>query len=325
MLSTPAQAVAVLSILLAACNLPAAEPLWLSDTAPHSRGHGSQGHGGPVEVRKGVYYKRLWLRQGQAADNSDYVSRVDETPKLVLIDTDGKVEEKLLKKDDKADALNVAFAMPNEGFYNAYLKRQHVEGDRLEVQIAKAEVLKHSCREGHDHVQEKMPPHHNAGMPLEIVRNRQPKENFHSRLGHGDEVSFTVLRNGNPLPGARVTLTSGQGWSKSLLSDEQGRVSYTMIRDYYPSWEAFEKRHAQPYLVNALYTMPQAGELDGQPYRETRYLASYAGKYYPSPDDYESYAYGLSFGLFALLSTGGGIYLFRRRRKRPYQEVSFND
>jgi hypothetical protein len=325
MIYMPFRAKVLLSILTFVSHALDADPLWLSDRGPHAHGHGSRGHGGPVEVRKGVYYKRLWLREGVAPESADYVAQADETAQLVLIDTMGKVTEKSLEKDDEAGVLNVAFAMPDEGFYNAYVEQQRVAGDVLEVRIAKAEVKKHSCREGHDHVQEKMPPHHHAGMPLEIVRNRQPKENFHTRMGHGDEVSFTVLRNGDPLPGAQVTLTSGQGWSKSLRSDKQGRVKYTMIRDYYPAWEQFEKRHAQPYLVNALYTLPEAGELDGQRYRQTRYLASYTGNYYPSPDDYESYAYGLSFGLFALLSTGSGIYLFRRRRKRPYQEVSFND
>ena len=68
----------------------------------------------------------------------------------------------------------------------------------------------------------------------------------------------------------------------------------------------------------------EAGEVDGRPYRSTRYLASFTGNYYPSPDDYESYAYGLAFGLFALVATGLGIYLYRRRRNRPYREVRFH-
>jgi hypothetical protein len=278
-----------------------------------------------VERRKGVYYKRLWLREGDMPETAKYLEQADGEPSILLIDTKGEQKKKTFERDGGVGAFNVVFAMPDEGFYNAYLEQRRVDGGVLQVRIAKAEVMKHSCREGHDNVEEKMPPRVNAAMPLEIVRERQPKENFHTRLGHGNEVNFLVLRNGEPLPGAQVTLTSGQGWSKRLVSDEQGRVSYVMIRDYYPVWSKFKKRHAQPYLVSAQYDLPEEGELNGRSYRATRYMASYSGRYYPSPDDYESYAYGLSFGLFALVSTGGGIYLFRRRRKRPYKEVRFNE
>jgi hypothetical protein len=282
-------------------------------------------HGGAVEVRKGVYYKHLWLRQGGLPLEASYVDSLAKPPSLVVLDTEGKASEKTLQGKGEKGLFSASFAMPNEGFYNAYVTLQRVDGGLREVQVAKAEVLKHSCREGHDNVQEKMPPRHHRESPLEIVRERQPRENFHSRVGYGDTISFLVLRQGRPLPGAKVTLTSGQGWSRQRLSDEEGRVSYTMIRDYYPSWALFKKRHAQPYMVQALYLAPEAGELNGVPYRDTRYLASLSGHYYPSPDDYESYAYGLSFGLFAMVATGLGITRYRRSRRRPYREVDFNE
>ncbi|MEJ2620263.1 MAG: hypothetical protein P8163_08365, partial [Candidatus Thiodiazotropha sp.] len=44
------------------------------------------------------------------------------------------------------------FNMPDEGFYNAYLTQRLIVDDKLEITTAKAVVLKHSCREGHDHV-----------------------------------------------------------------------------------------------------------------------------------------------------------------------------
>lgn len=308
------------------CDLSmAAAPLWLSDVPPKGGRRMGGSHGGPVEVRDGVYYKHLWLRQGGSPMDAAYVRQLSDAPKLLLLDTGGKVSERALQGEGKQGVLKVDFPMPAEGFYNAYLSLQRLDGEVREVEVAKAEVLKHSCREGHDHVQEKMPPRHSSDIPLEIVRDRHAKEDFHSRIGYGDQLSFTVMRNGSPLPGARVVLTSGQGWSKSSLSDVEGRVSYTMIRDYYPPWSLFEKRHAQPYLVNALYTQPEEGVLDGKSYRATRYLASFTGNYYPSPNDYESYAYGLMFGLFALVATGLGIYLYRRRRNRPYREVRFHE
>lgn len=308
------------------CDLSmAADPLWLSSDPPKGSRRMGRSHGGPVEVRNGVHYKHLWLRQGEVPTEATYVREIQEAPKLLLLDTAGKISEKGFEDKARSGSLNASFPMPAEGFYNAYVTLQRLDGDVREVTIAKAEVLKHSCREGHDNIQEKMSPRHNGDIPLEIVRDRRPKEDFHARLGYGDRVSFTVLRNGAPLPGARVVLTSGQGWSKGGLSDAAGQVEYAMIRDYYPPWNLFEKRHAQPYLVRAFYTVPQEGELEGEPYRSIRYQASFSGNYYPSPNDYESYAYGLTFGLFALVATGLGIYLYRQRRNRPYREVRFHE
>jgi len=307
------------------CDLSlAADSLWLSDEPPKGSRRMGRGHGGPVEVRKGVYYKHLWLRQGELPTEAAYVREVEGAPKLLLLDSEGKISKKDFEDKAESAFLNASFPMPEEGFYNAYVTLQRLDGDVREVMIAKAEVLKHSCREGHDNIQEKMPPRHNSDIPLEIVRDRRLKEDFHSRLGYGDRISFKVLHNGAPLPGAQVVLTSGQGWSKRGLSDAEGRVEYTMIRDYYPPWNLFEKRHAQPYLVRTIYSAPEAGELEGEAYRRSRYQASFSGNYYPSPNDYESYAYGLTFGLFALVATGLGIYLYRRRRNRPYREVRFH-
>lgn len=301
------------------------EQLWLSDTAPFAD-HGSKhSHGGPVQVRRGVYYKHLWLRHGSSPQESGYVEQITSLSAMLLIDTEGKVSESPVGRDKEHGFYNIDFAMPKEGFYNAYVIRQRVFDGLREVEVAKAEVLKHSCREGHDNVQEKMPPRHSERVPLEIVRERLPKENFHSLVSYGDSVSFLVLREGTPQPGAVVSLTTGQGWSKSAISDSDGRVSYKLIRDYYPPWYRFKKRHAQPYLLNASYTLSQSGELEGQPFQRTIYRSSIAGNYYPSARDYESYAFGLTLGLLALLLTGIAVYIYRRRRHRPFPEVRFDD
>lgn len=316
--------VSALMIFLSASAV-AGETLWLSDTPPCDSHKGAHSHGGPVEIRRGIYWKHLWLRVGDGPQEQGYVEQENQFPPLILMDTKGRISEKELGRDKEHGLLDINFPMPEEGFYNVYVRRQHVNNDERRVQIAKAEVLKHSCREGHDNIREKIVPRHNAAMDLEIVRERQPKENLHFRLGFGDTVSFLVLRNGKPQPDATVTLTTALGWSKRALSDGQGRVRYTMIRDYFPPWRLFNKRHAQPYMVEAQYRMPESGELDGQSYDHTRYCASFAGSYFPSRRAYMSYAYGLMIGLFALVFSGLAVYLYRRRRIRPYREVCFNE
>ncbi len=301
----------------------ASDPIWLSDHAPKGNRGMRSSHGGPMELRRGTYYKHLWVRQGDSPQQIRYTQSWEGSPSMQLLDAQGQLSEIPLQVQ-KGQGLEAVFPMPDEGFYNAYLQQVRIEDGQRQVSIAKTEVLKHVCREGHDHVEEKMPPRHNPSIPLEIVRERQAKENFHSRTGFGEEIRFSILHQGQPLAGAKVTLTSGQGWSKTTLSDDQGQAAFTMIRDYFPEWTEFDKRHAQPYMVQAVFDSSDAGELEGVAYHGTHYQASFMGQYYPSEADYESYGYGLSYGLGALLLTGGGTYFFRRRRSRPYREVRFD-
>lgn len=296
----------------------AGEPLWLSDTPPHG-GHdgGRHGHGGPVEVRRGVPYKHLWLRLGDTPRDSGAVAGVAKLSPLVLLDAADRRSEQPVKRDGHG-LYDTAFPMPAEGFYNAYLAHEWVQDGTREVKLAKAEVLKHNCREGHDGVEEKMPPRRRDDTPLEILRERRPGENFHSLLSHGDTVTFRILARGAPLAGVPVSFASFHGWTNRALSDAEGRVRFTLVRDYYPPWHEFEKRHPQDYLVSAVHETDEAGEVEGKPYRRTVYRASFAGSYHPSPKDYASHAWGLAFGLFALSFSGGAVYLHRRRRGRDF-------
>lgn len=323
--TTPCRLIFSALIVLLGASVAAAETLWLSDAPPCDSQKGAHSHGGRVEIRRGIFHKHLWLRYGSGPQEPGYVTQESRFAPLTLIDTKGRVSQQEISVDKAHGLLDINFAMPQEGFYNVYVSRQQVNNGVRQFQIAKAEVLKHSCREGHDNIEDKMPPRHHAVIPLEIVRERRPKENFHTRIGFGDTISFIVLRNGKPQPEAEVTLTTALGWSRRAVSDGRGRVSYTMIRDYFPPWRMFNKRHAQPYLVTAEYRRQESGRLDGRDYDRTLYCASFAGAYFPSRRDYESYAYGLMIGLFALVFSGLAVYLYRRRRIRPYREVCFDE
>lgn len=325
MSTTPYRLITCLFIILLYSSAAIGGTLWLSDQSPHASHGGAHAHGGPVKVRRGVFYKNLWLRHGDQPQNDNYITGGTHFSPMQLLNAKGQLSELKVERDKMHGMLNVDFPMPDEGFYNVYINHQWLDKGRRLFLIAKAEVLKHSCREGHDHVKENMPVKHNPKVPLEIVRERLPKENFHTLIGHGDTVTFTVMSKGKPQPGAEVTLTTDRGWSKKEITDEKGQVSYAMIRDYYPKWHEFNKRNTQPYVVSAEYLAPISGFLDGEHYRDTLYRSSYSGNFYPSPRDYESYAFGLSFGVFAIVFSGLAIYLYRRRRNRPYREVRFHE
>ncbi|MEJ2692003.1 MAG: hypothetical protein P8166_02835 [Candidatus Thiodiazotropha sp.] len=316
---------ALLLTLFCAQNVHGGEPLWLSDKPPEdaTSNRTQRSHGGPVERGpKGVYRKRLWLRSGGSPAEAAYVTTDGESSSQLLVPDQSM--GKLKQPVEKGHA-QLLFDMPDEGFYNAYLTQQRVVNGSLEITTAKAEILKHSCREGHDHVSDLMSPNRLSAIPLEIVRERQPEENFHSRVGFGDNISFLVLSRGEPVAGAEVTLHTRSGWRNTAVSDEQGRVAFTVIRDYFPRWELFNSRYRQEYLAVARLQGDESGSYRGETYRGASYVATLPGHYYPSSSDYASYGYGLSFGLFGLTFSGLSVYLYRRRRVRPYREVQCDD
>jgi hypothetical protein len=315
----------LLLLLMSTQSAFAGELLWLSDAPPdeESASHLHRSHGGPVERGpRGVTRKRLWLRSGEIPAEASYVAPEGEFTAQLLNPGKKQLQPDQPVKDQHAQLL---FNMPDEGFYNAYLTRHVVENNTLEIVAAKAEVLKHSCREGHDHVEELMPPNHLPDIPLEIVRERLPNENFHGRVAYGDKITFLVLAKGKPVSGAEVTLHTRSGWRNTSTTDEQGHARFTIIRDYFPDWELFKSRHRQEFLAVATMQSDEIGSYQGQSYSSAKMIATLPGHYYPSSRDYESYGYGLSFGLFGLTFSGVAIYLFRRRRVRPYKEIRFDE
>jgi hypothetical protein len=98
-------------------------------------------------------------------------------------------------------------------------------------------------------------------------------------------------------------------------------VTFTLINDYYPGLLQFKKGHRQNYLVVAEREVADSGDFQGLPYTKAHYIATLAGSYGPSPYDYRSYAWGLGIGFFVFFFGGLAVYLYRRRRVRPYLDV----
>lgn len=315
--------------------------LWLTDAAPFKRdgkGGGRPGSGGkPAGAgmaggqmggmgeggKDAVPTKRVWLRAG----GNPKTARPATAEESALVQgPDGKTSE--IAVEPHGGPYNVKFPTPAQGSYTVYFSRRALERDTLTVSLAKAEVMAASMGHGtpKDVAARLVMPRTESRIPVEIVRERKDKETPFTRLNYGDEIAFQVLKAGVPVQNARVTFTSGQGWSNSAQSDEDGRATFTVIRDYYPrDWSLFDKRHRETYLVAASFSTPEAGEYQGGPYASTRYTATLSGAYYPGTSDYESYSDGLLVGGVGLLFTGTSVWWFRRRRVRPYREVRFDD
>ena len=304
--------------------------LWLSDQAPRRDGGGRPGgaRGGMAgmdDMGMGgapgrIPNKRLWLRSGS---NPQTAGSLPASEPVLLLDA--QQQASTLEVEAHGGPYNVTFPMPEPGVYNAYFVRRAVDQETVAVTVAKAEVMRsagHSKVEGEAQL---MVPRTDSRVPVEIVRERKDGEGLFTRINYGDTIRFQVLRDGKPVQNARVSFTSGQGWSNSVLSDEDGRAGFVVIRDYFPEWREFDRRHRETFVVSASFPVDQAGDWQGSTYRNVRYTTTLAGAYYPSAEDYESYAWGLGIAVVALLFSGTAVYLYRRRRVRPYREVSFDE
>lgn len=267
--------------------------------------------------------KQVWLRRGTSVKGAPYVVAENAAEHLIMIDFEGKRSE--LMADSADGRLSVKADLPGIGFYDIYMAQQAVEGDSLIVQLPKVEVLWATCVAKDVDEEAVAKPIVNVESPLEIVREHKPDEGCFTRLVSGDVVSFLVLSYGKPVADMPVTMVTQDGWSNTLHSDADGRVGFTLIRTYFPKWLEFKKYHVDNYLIYSEMEKDQAGTLDGHRYTRTKYVASLPGKYRPSPHDYRSYAWGLGISLFVAVFGGLGVYLYRRRRLKPYQEERVDD
>jgi hypothetical protein len=302
-------------------------PLWLSETPPpRDAGAHSSGArwGGTAVAHAGPPVKRLWLRSG-ADPLAAGSARGDATAAVLLVTPQGNPDGEPLPPAEQGQG-SFSFEMPLQGFYRLYVTSRRLQGERLQITVAKAEVVNFSHGgDGEERVTALAAPRVLASAPIEIVRERTPREELSFLLKSGDEQAFLVLQGGLPRPGARVRFISQQGWSKEAVSDAQGRVRFQIVRDYLPPWSDFQKRYRGTYLLTAETHASEAGSYRGQPYAQVDYQATLAGSYYPSPTDYRSSAWGLGVILPVMLFSGTAVYVYRRRRVRPFQEVRFHD
>jgi hypothetical protein len=126
----------------------------------------------------------------------------------------------------------------------------------------------------------------------------------------GDRLTFKALFENRPLANANVKITLQSGWTKTLKTDNDGVVTIQLIRDYFPDWEAYDKRFKQELLITLEH------KHDG-----TNYILTYPATYYPNTNDYQSYGYALLLITLTLLIAGLIIYRFRGNRTTPFREV----
>ncbi len=152
------------------------------------------------------------------------------------------------------------------------------------------------------------------GKPLFYLQEltKDNENNFVSqKRDTGDRIPFRVLFRGKPVPGVPVTMTTKQGWEKTMTTDENGRVSFLLIKEVFHDKKIY--KDPEPYLVKAVYTRPNKATFNGIPYETEMLTATIRLQVYPTPYDWKS----KNAGFFVFAGTGLAVAFGAAiRRKR---------
>ncbi|MBI5556409.1 MAG: hypothetical protein HY885_02085 [Deltaproteobacteria bacterium] len=242
----------------------------------------------------------------------------------------GKIDR--LEADFKATS-SISFATPLgdgpfHGANNVYVTDQRVQDHELVIRTAKWTTLHHNCGWGHKHKFDllRIMAQSCEAVPLEIVVQDLWDANFHSRVTSGDVLRIMVMSAGRTVSGAVVTLTSENGWRKKVITDNDGRASLQLIRDYYPRrWTEFSRKHRANFTLEAEYGEERGGMHNGQPYDRVRSISTYSWHYEPARQDYSSWSAGLLIAALSMTISGFGVFLYRDRRRKPYRKVKIDE
>jgi len=299
------------------------EPLWFS-LAPSGEKSGSGGRpSGRPASRFESEHRPMALRQY-------FLNGPRDNARGFVLHPDLTVSDLALEFGEKANG-SIKLGMadgPHHGANNLYVFDSQVDNGSLVVRNAKWVTIQHSCGWGHG---EKFNDTRQISqsldtIPLEIVVDHIWDTNFHSTVMSGDMINLQVLSYGKSAARARVSIISDKGWRKTVTTDEQGKVSFQMVRDYYPeSWSGFHRTHKGMVKFQADYRVDGSGEFEGQSYQSTNYSATFSWRYYPARQEYTSLLIGLLVAVFAMGLTGGGIYYYRQKRWRGMEKLAWHE
>ena len=279
--------------------------------------HGGHSHGGWGKVPS----KKVWPL---FEDESNKLNCFDNI-KAELYLLDANLSTSKLKQSRDRGCKSVSFQMPENGYYNLFYVDRNIDNKTLYITTSKYEYMRFNHSNDAVYDNEKMAAHSIKEVPFDILRLREEGETFYHRLYSGEKIRFKVLLDSKEIKGANITLSTKTGWSKTIKTDENGVAVFTLIQDYFPDWNKFDRRHQNKFLITATYTKDAKGEYEYEDYENIKYTSTYSSIYYPGDSSYKSYAYGLLAAIFTMILSGFIIYIYRKRREQPFKEVKFNE
>lgn len=265
-----------------------------------------------------------WIRKGSSIKDAEYICLDDSSDyELTMISPKGKKEKIELVKDN---ICYTKFELNEEGYHNAYLIIKKNAGDTLHINVAKAELLSHSCRNGHHKKLESRPVEFYPEITdFEMIRIRHPHEDYHYFAASGNIETYRVMLKGEPLKGVKVTINTEKGWSKTLYTNENGEINTQFIQDYFSSWQELNNRKIYYYMIEANFTLKKDINYNGNTYPFTNYTLTMSDGYRPSRTMYASMVWALVVFLTVIVVSSAGILIYKERRRRPFKEITFSE
>ena len=301
------------------------EALYLSENPPaeHRGDHnaGQRGGGGDHSEHRAAPVKKFYLNIHDLSDNT----------KVYIVRPDGSMAEGRLSHEEGPWSVTFGTKPMDgslEGIFNVYVVNKQIVNGTLLVRTAKMNIINHSCQWGHKYKfdKERQRPKNLQEIPLEIVGHDLWDGYFHTHTMSGDNLAFSVLKDGTPAKNASLRLETQTGWVKILKTGNDGKGSVQLVRDYYPDkWKNFKARKKGYLLLTAEYEIKEKGEFEGMKYSKVKLITTFPWKYQPQREEYTSYAYGLSIAVLFAIVAGLAVYIHRERRKKPYREVVFDE
>jgi hypothetical protein len=291
------------------------EPIFFTLEDP-SKAKGDKGggsmhsHGGGSGNPNVIPTKKIWLASGNI--NAQSLANVD----VKSFYYSSKQELKDLNKDKKSNAF--VFEIPNNGYYTLFAVNETVNNDILYHKTAKMEYLQGS-HGNTDKYSDKDREILFAKEPkIDLIRFRGDKEDsFFYKNYSGEELKFQALLEGKPLANAKIKIDLDTGWKQELQTDKDGFVKFNIIKDYFPNWSEFDKRHKQSLMITMEYERDSLSDT----YYQEKFILTYPVTFYPGEDEYKSYAYGLAITLAFMIFSTLLVYIYRQRRTKCYQEI----
>ncbi|DAB28410.1 MAG: hypothetical protein A2513_04210 [Sulfurimonas sp. RIFOXYD12_FULL_33_39] len=290
----------------------------INPTAEKKSYGGGHSHGG---ARGRVATKEVWPVFEDAEGKKNCLGALEA--KLYLLDANLNTKEATVSKD--AGCKSVTFEMPDNGYYNLFYVNKDVKDNTLYITTAKYEFLRFNHSNYAIYDKKKMDAHTIKEAPFDILRVREDDETFFHALYSGKKLRVKVVLEEEAIEGADVTLSTKTLWSKTLKTDKNGVATFTLIEDYFPNWNEFNKRYKNEFLLSASYVKDVSGVDNERQYQKINYSATYPSYYYPNERGYKSYAYGLSAAVLIMIISGFVIYMYRTRREKPFKEVRFDE
>jgi hypothetical protein len=303
----PSHAMAPLSVT----TLDASKTFYFSLTNPMQKSFSRMGMHGMGE-KKEIPTQNAWLLTGGHRGKNILLP---QGVKSFYLDTTGVMHELHADTTPKASS-NYSFEVPANGYYNLFAIQELEQDGQHITKVAKLEYLRgsHGSEDQYsDAIKKEM---HTSETKIDLIRVKTSEEDgFFHRHAMGDLLEFQAFFEGKPLADATLKVAFESGWSKMMRTDAEGKVSFHIIRDYFPEWSEFDKRHKEEMLLTLSY-MPSEKE---------KYILTYPLFFYPNVSDYQSYSYALTLITLTLLLSGFIIYRFRRNRTKTFSELRYEE